>query len=53
MENSLELSATVARLYQQQQQQGQLLQQQQQQISQQPQEHYINENENCDGEDLD
>ena len=52
MENSLELSTTVARFYQQQQQQGQLLQQQQQQISQQPQEHYINENENCDDENL-
>ena len=54
MENSLELSTTVARFYQQQQQQGQLLQQQQQQqINQQPQQHYINENQNCDEEDLD
>ena len=32
MENSLELSTTVARFYQQQQQQEQLLQQQQQQL---------------------
>ena len=54
MENSLELSTTVVRFYQQQQQQGQLLQQQQQQqINQQPQQHYINENQNCDDEDLD
>ena len=54
MENSLELSTTVARFYQQQQQQGQLLQQQQQQqVNQQPQQHYINENQNCDDEDLD
>ena len=57
MENSLELSTTVARFYQQQQQQGQLLQQQQQQlqqqqINQQPQRYYINENQNCDDEDL-
>ena len=57
MENSLELSTTVAGFYQQQQQQGQLLQQQQQlkqqQINQQPQQHYINKNQNCDEEDLD
>ena len=55
MENSLELSTTVVSFYQQQQQQGQLLQQQQQQqqINQQPQQHYINENQNCDEEDLD
>ena len=58
MENSSELSTTVARFYQEQQQQGQLLQQQQQQqqqqeIHQQPQEYYINENQNCDDEDLD
>ena len=58
MENSLELSTTVVRVYQQQQQQGQPLQQQQQQqqqqqINQQPQQYYINENQNCDDEDLD
>ena len=58
MENSLELSTTVVRVYQQQQQQGQLLQQQQQQqqqqqINQQLQQYYINENQNCDDEDLD
>ena len=52
MENSLELSTTVVRSYQQQQQQGQLLQQEQQ-INQQPQRYYINENQNCDNEDLD
>ena len=52
MENSLELSTTV--LYQQQQQQEQLQQQQQQQqINQQPQQCYLNENQNCDDEDLD
>ena len=60
MENSLELSTTVVRFYQQQQLQGQLLrrqqqqqQQQQQKIDQQPQHYYINENQNCDDEDLD
>ena len=55
MENSLELSIAVVRFYQQQQQQGQLLQQQQQQqqINQQPQQYHINENQNCDDEDLD
>ena len=54
MENNLELFTTAARFYQQQQQQGQLLQQQQQQqVNQQPQQHYINENQNCDDEDLD
>ena len=55
MENSLELSTTVVRFYQQQQQQEQLLQQQQQQqqINQQPQQCYLNENQNCDDEDLD
>ena len=47
MENSLELSTTVVRVYQQQQQH------QQQQINQQPQQYYINENQNCDDEDLD
>ena len=52
MENSLELSTTVVRIYQQQQQQGQLLQEQQQ-INQQPQRYYINKNQNCDDEDLD
>ena len=52
MENSLELSTTAVRSYQQQQQQGQLLQQEQQ-INQQPQRYYINENQNCDNEDLD
>ena len=48
MADSLELSTTAVRFYQQQQQQGQLLQwqqQQQQQINQQPQQHYINENQ--------
>ena len=55
MENSLELSTTLVCLYQQQQQQEQLLQQQQQQqqINQQPQQCYLNENQNCDDEDLD
>ena len=56
MENSLELSIAVVRFYQQQQQQGQLLQQQQQQqqqINQQPQQYHINENQNCDDEDID
>ena len=55
MESSLELSLTVARFYQQQLQQGQLLQQQQQQqqINQQPQRYYINQNQNCDEENLD
>ena len=54
MENSLELSTTVVRFYQQQQQQEQLLQQQQQQqINQQPQQCYLNENKNCDDQDLD
>ena len=57
MKNSLELSTTVACFYQQQQQQGQLLQQQQQQqqqqqIHQEPRQYYINENQNCDDEDL-
>ena len=47
MENSLELSTTVARFYQQQQQL------QQQQINQEPQQYCINENQNCDDEDLD
>ena len=54
MKNSLELSATLVCLQQQQQQQEQLLQQQQQQqINQQPQQCYLNENQNCDDEDLD
>ena len=54
MENSLELSTTLVCLYQQQQQQEKLLQQQQkQQINQQPQQCYLNENQNCDGNDLD
>ena len=59
MENSLELSTTtLVRFYQQQQEQEQLLQQQQQQqqqqqINQQPQQYDINENQNCDNEDLD
>ena len=54
MEDSLELSTTIVRFYQQQQQQGQLLQwQQQQQINQQPQQYCINENQNCDNKDLD
>ena len=54
MENSLELSTTLACLYQQQEQQEQLLQQQQQQqITQQPQQCYLNKNQNCDDEDLD
>ena len=55
MENSLELSTTtLVRFYQQQQEQEQLLQQQQQQqINQRAQHYYINENQNCDYEDLD
>ena len=55
MENCLELSTTtLVCLYQQQQQQEQLLQQQQQQqINQQLQQYFINENQNCDDEDLD
>ena len=54
MENSLEMSTTLVCLYQQQQQQEQLLQQQQQQqINQQLQQYFINENQNCDDEDLD
>ena len=55
MKNSLELSTTLVCLYQEQQQQEQLLQQQQQQqqINQQPQQCYLNENQNCDDEDLD
>ena len=56
VENILELSTTFVRFYQQRQQQEQLLQQQQQQqqqIMQQPQHQYINENQNCDDEDLD
>ena len=54
MENSLELSTTLVCLYQQQQQQEQLLQQQQQQhINQQPEQCYLNENQNCDDKDLD
>ena len=54
MENSLELSTTLVCLYQQQQQE-QLLQQQQQQqqINQQPQQCCLNENQNCDDQDLD
>ena len=51
MENSLELSTTLVRFYQQQQQQEQLLQQQQ--IMQQPQQYCINENQYCVDEDLD
>ena len=57
MENSLKLSTTRIRFYQQQEQQEQLLQQQQQQqqqqINQQPEQCYLNENQNCDDEDLD
>ena len=58
MENSLEMSTTLVCLYQQQQQQEQLLQQQQQQQQQQqkneqPQQCYLNENQNCDNEDFD
>ena len=59
MENSLELSTTVVRFYQKQQLQAQLLrqqkqkQQQQQKINQQPQQYYINENQNCDDKDFD
>ena len=54
MENSLELSTTLVCLYQEQQQPEQLLQQQQQQqINQQPQQCYLNENQNCHDEDLD
>ena len=54
MENSLEVSTTLVFLYQEQQQQEQLLQQQQQQqINQQPQQCYLNENQNCDDKDLD
>ena len=59
MENSLELSTTLVRFYQQQQQQEQLLQHQQQQqqqreqVNPQPQHYYINENQNCDHKDLD
>ena len=57
-ENSLELSTTLVCFYEQQQQQKQLLQQQQQQqqqqqINRQPQQFYINENQNCNDEDLD
>ena len=52
MENSFELSTTLVRFYQQQQQQEQLLLQQQQQ-QQQQQQYFINENQNCDDEDLD
>ena len=52
MENSSELSTTLVRFYQQQQQQEQLLLQQQQQ-QQQQQQYFINENQNCDDEDLD
>ena len=52
MENSLELPTTLVRFYQQQQQQEQLLLQQQQQ-QQQQQQYFINENQNCDDEDLD
>ena len=52
--NSLKLSTTVVCFCQQQQQQEQLLQQQQQQqINQQLQQYFINENQNCDDEDLD
>ena len=55
MKNSLELSITLVCLYQEQQKQEQLLQQQQQQQqrNQQPQECYINENQNCEDKDLD
>ena len=58
MENSLKLSTTRIRFYQQQEQQEQLLQQQQQQqqqqINQHQQQYHINENQNCDDdEDLD
>ena len=59
MDPSLELSTTVVRFYQKQQLQGQLLrqqkqkQQQQQKIDQQPQQYYINENQNCDDKDFD
>ena len=55
MENSLEMSTTLVCLYQeQQQQQEQLLQQQQQQqLNQQPQQCYLNGNQNCDDKDLD
>ena len=54
MENSLKLSTTLVCLYQMQQQQEQLLQQQQQQlqINQQPEQRYLNENQNCDNEGL-
>ena len=54
MENSLELSTTLVRFYQQQQQQEQLLQHQQQQqqqreqVNPQPQHYYINENQDLD-----
>ena len=54
MENSLELSTTLLCLHKQQQEQEQLMQQQeQQQINQQSQQCYLNENQNCDDEDLD
>ena len=55
MENSLEMTTILVCLYQQQQQQEQLLQQQQQQqqINQQSQQCNLNENQNCDNEDLD
>ena len=51
MENTLELSTTL--VCQQQQQEQLLQQQQQQQINQQSQQCYLNENQNCDDEDLD
>ena len=57
MENRWELSINVISFYQQQQQQEQLLQQQQQQQQQQQINSHnsinINENQNCENEDLD
>ena len=56
MEESLKFSTTLVRFYQQQQRQEQLLRQQQQQrqqqVMQQQQQYYVNENENCDDEDV-
>ena len=46
---SLTTATTAGQLLQWQQQQ----QQQQQQINQQPEQSYLNENQNCDDEDLD
>ena len=55
LENNLQLPTTLVRFYQQQQHQKQILQQQQQQqqIMQQPQQCYINKNQNCYDKDLD